>query len=196
MPGSGKSVASNVACDMKIPVVVMGDVIREEARRLQLEPTDQNLGQVGNSLREKEGPFAIARRCLEKIETLEKAGSNPSVVVIEGIRSKDEVDLFREQSSDFRLIEVWVPDDIRMRRIAARGRADDCCGADTKEAMDKRDKREMGWGMGEAIKSADMRVENGGSLEELEGKVREVLREIEKTSDSILNAASQRKSLC
>jgi len=41
-----------------------------------------------------------------------------------------------------------------------------------------------------------MRVENGGSLEELEGKVREVLREIEKTSDSILNAASQRKSLC
>ena len=181
MPGSGKSVASKVACEMKIPVVVMGDVIREEARRLQLEPTDQNLGQVGNSLREKEGPFAIAKRCLEKIETLEKAGSSPAVVVIEGIRSKDEVDLFREQSSDFRLIEVWVPDDIRVRRIAARGRADDCCGTDSKGAMDKRDAREMGWGMGEAIRSADMRIENDGSLEELEGKVREVLQKMGKT---------------
>ncbi|MFA5579215.1 MAG: AAA family ATPase, partial [Methanothrix sp.] len=31
MPGSGKSVAADVAREMNIPVVVMGDVIREEA---------------------------------------------------------------------------------------------------------------------------------------------------------------------
>ena len=178
MPGSGKSVASKVAFEMKIPIVVMGDVIREEARRLGLEPTDQNLGRVGNSLREKEGPFAIARRCLEKIETLGEGGSPPIVVVIEGIRSKEEVDFFREKSSDFRLIEIWVPDDIRMRRIAARGRSDDFCGADPKEAMDKRDAREMGWGMGDAIKSADTRIENDESLEDLKEKVREVLQEM------------------
>ncbi|MDD1759688.1 MAG: AAA family ATPase [Methanothrix sp.] len=38
LPGSGKSVASNVARDMGIEVLVMGDVIRQEAARLGLEP--------------------------------------------------------------------------------------------------------------------------------------------------------------
>ena len=51
MPGSGKSVAADVAREMNIPVVVMGDVIREEAARRGLDPTDKNLGAVGNDLR-------------------------------------------------------------------------------------------------------------------------------------------------
>ena len=49
LPGSGKSVASNVARDMGIEVLVMGDVIRQEAARLGLEPTDQNLGESGTN---------------------------------------------------------------------------------------------------------------------------------------------------
>ncbi|HNT73008.1 MAG TPA: AAA family ATPase, partial [Methanothrix sp.] len=60
MPGSGKSAAAGVAREMNIPVVVMGDVIREEAARRGLPPTDRNLGAVGNDLRSKEGPDAIA----------------------------------------------------------------------------------------------------------------------------------------
>jgi len=104
MPGSGKSVAADVAREMKIPVVVMGDVIREEAARRGLDPTDKNLGAVGNDLRNKEGPDSIATRCLAKIRETEA-----DVVVVEGIRSKSEVDLFRKSSNGFSLIEVRVP---------------------------------------------------------------------------------------
>ena len=105
MPGSGKSAAAGVAREMNIPVVVMGDVIREEAARRGLPPTDRNLGAVGNDLRSKEGPDAIATRCLAKIRA-----TGASVVVVEGIRSRSEVERFRESADDFLLIEVYVPD--------------------------------------------------------------------------------------
>ncbi len=177
MPGSGKSVAADVAREMNIPVVVMGDVIREEAARRDLAPTDKNLGNVGNDLREKEGPAAIAARCLAKIRE-----TKAPVVVVEGIRSKSEVDLFRASSNGFQLIEVYVPDEVRLARIRSRGRSDDANERDLAEAVANRDARELGWGMGEAIRAADLRIENAGSVEEFEAKVREVLE-----GDEILN---------
>jgi len=170
MPGSGKSVAADVARDMNIPVVVMGDVIREEAARRGLDPTDRNLGAVGNDLRNKEGPDAIAARCLAKIRETEAP-----VVVVEGIRSKSEVDLFRKSSNGFSLIEVYVPDEVRLARIGSRGRSDDANESGLAKAVASRDARELGWGMGEAIRAADLRIENSGRVEEFEGKVRVVL---------------------
>lgn len=170
MPGSGKSVAADVARKLNIPVVVMGDVIREEAARRDLDPTDKNLGAVGNDLRNKEGPDAIAARCLEKIRETEAP-----VVVVEGIRSKSEVDLFRRSSNGFSLIEVFVPDEVRLARIASRGRSDDANESDLAAAVANRDARELGWGMDEAIRAADLRIENSGGVEEFEGRVREVL---------------------
>lgn len=172
MPGSGKSAAADVARELKIPVVVMGDVIREEAARRGLPPTDKNLGTVGSDLRKKEGPAAIAARCLEMIR--DRAAGAPAVVV-EGIRSGAEVDLFRKSSSGFQLIEVHVPDDLRLARIASRGRSDDANESDLARAVADRDARELSWGMGEAIRAADLRIENAGSVEEFEERVREVL---------------------
>jgi dephospho-CoA kinase len=170
MPGSGKSAAADVARDLKIPVVVMGDVIREEAARRNLEPTDRNLGAVGNDLREKEGPAAIAARCLEKIREMAAP-----MVVVEGIRSKFEVDLFRRSSNGFQLIEVFVPDEIRLARIASRGRSDDANDRDLAKAVADRDARELSWGRGQAIRAADLRIENAGGVAEFRGRVREVL---------------------
>lgn len=170
MPGSGKSAAADVAREMDIPVVVMGDVIREEAARRGLEPSDKNLGAVGNDLRDKEGPAAIAARCLEKIREMAAP-----MVVVEGIRSKFEVDLFREGFDDFELVEVFVPDEIRLARIASRGRSDDANHQDLAKAVADRDARELSWGMGEAIRTANLRIENSGSVEEFWGRVREVL---------------------
>jgi dephospho-CoA kinase len=178
MPGSGKSAAAGVAREMNIPVVVMGDVIREEAARRGLPPTDRNLGAVGNDLRSKEGPDAIATRCLAKIRA-----TGASVVVVEGIRSRSEVELFRESSDDFLLIEVYVPDEVRLARIASRGRSDDGNDRDLAKAVADRDARELGWGMGDAIRAADLRIENAGSVEEFEGRVREALEGKSKGSE-------------
>lgn len=187
MPGSGKSVASEVARSMGLKVVVMGDVIRQEAARLGLEPSDENLGNVGNMLRSREGPEAVARRTLE-------ASSGEKVVVIDGLRSKAEADFFRSNAEEFHLVEIVAPAEARIRWIVSRGRPDDpgarerdikivasCkenCDRDTAEALERRECRELGWGMYEAMREADLRLQNEGNLDEFRASVQKLLEEL------------------
>lgn len=171
MPGSGKSVASDVAREMGIRVVVMGDVIRAETRRRGLEPTDANHGMVGDELRRSEGEDAIARRCLEGV-------GRDETIVVDGIRSGAEVEYFRSVADRFHLIEVFTPQEQRLRRIAARGRPDDKNCKDISEALERRDARELGWGMGEAIAAAEMRICNDCTLDEFRERIRAVLEEL------------------
>jgi cytidylate kinase len=192
MPGSGKSVASDVARHLDFEVIVMGDIIRQEAARLGLPPTDENLGMVGSMLRAKEGPQAIARRTLELAKR-----SDREFVAVDGLRSRDEVDFFRTNSEGFRLIEICASSEARRTRIAARGRSDDAKIENeapplrnsmvitsynnpqkTADALEKREIREMGWGIGEAFKEADMRMNNNGDLDEFKAIVESLLKEI------------------
>jgi len=120
LPGSGKGEASKVARHHGLAVVVMGDVIRQEAARQNLEPTDQNLGRIGNALRAKDGPDAIARRTLDRVMATGK-----DVVVVDGLRSKAEADFFRAHAEEFHLVEVYAPAEARLKWLATRGRPDD-----------------------------------------------------------------------
>ncbi|MCJ7445347.1 MAG: AAA family ATPase [Methanotrichaceae archaeon] len=188
MPGSGKSVASDVARQMGLSVIVMGDIIREEAERLKLEPSDENLGSVGNLLRAKDGDTAIAARTLEKARHLGK-----EKVIIDGLRSKAEVEFFRSKSDDFKLVEIWAPSETRTKRIQIRGRTDDSNvdGAAIVSVVKSNDKsnmafqvlgmrevRELGWGMEEAIQEADFRINNEGEIEVFRKSVRNMLEDL------------------
>ena len=191
MPGSGTSEACSVARRIGLPVVVMGDVIRKEAARLGLEPTDENLGRVGNGLRARGGPAAVASKTLSEASRL-----GGDLVVVDGIRSKEEVVYFRANAEEFHLVEIWAPAEARVRRIASRGRSDDFGvgeGANaesdvkavgscrdglkrTTEALEMRECRELGWGMCQAMGVADVRVKNEGSLEDLRRSIRDLLK--------------------
>ncbi len=171
LPLSGKTTASEVAKEMNIPVIVMGDIVREEAKRRNLEISDEILGKIASELREKEGMDAIAKRCIPKIkEKVEKKG----VVVIDGIRGVAEVKRFKKEfGDDFILINIESPIEIRFERALIRKRKDDI---KTIEELKNRDRRELSWGMGEAIKKADFTVENVSDLETFKEKIREILR--------------------
>lgn len=167
MPGSGKSVASDVARSLGFEVIVMGDIIRQETARLELPPTDENLGMVGNMLRAKDGPQAVAKKTLEMAKK-----SDRDVIVIDGLRSKEEVDFFKAHSEDFRLLEICASSQARIERLAQRGRADDAkMGSYSADALEKREGREMRWGICEAFKEADMRMDNNGDLQEFKATV-------------------------
>ncbi len=47
------------------------------------------------------------------------------VVVVDGLRSREEADFFRNHAEEFHLVEVSAPVEARMRWLAARGRPDD-----------------------------------------------------------------------
>ena len=180
LPLSGKSTASSVAREMGIPVVVMGDVVREEVRRRGLELTDENAGRVANELREKEGMDAIAKRCIPKVM---EAGKEKGVVVIDGVRGIAEVERFKKSfGDDFVLIAIESPLELRFERARKRKREDDR-GMESIEDLRRRDEREISWGMLEAMQRANLTVENVSDIEDFRDKIREVLKAFTKCAE-------------
>jgi dephospho-CoA kinase len=172
LPGSGKSEAAAVARDLGIPVVTMGDVVRQECRNRGLDPATHH-GEMARTLREENGPDAIADRSLPHIES---ALEDSDTVVIDGIRSGDEVERFEEAfGEDFLLVTVEAPFEMRAERLDLRGR--DATADDGGESLAERDERELGFGMGEAIERADLTLENTGSLDEFHERIRTLLTE-------------------
>ena len=172
LPGSGKSEAAEVAAEMGVPVVTMGDVIRKECHDRGLDPATHH-GEVARALREEDGPGAIAERSLPIIgNRLEDAGT----VLVDGIRSGTEVDIFEDEfGEDFLLVCVEALFQTRAERLDLRGRD---AGADEGgESLAERDERELGFGMDEAIERADVTIGNDGSLEAFHDRVRTLLEE-------------------
>jgi len=157
LPGSGKGEFSRCAAGLGIPVLVMGDVIRRVAAERGLPPEDEVLGRISGELREQYGRGAIAHLMLPEIRSL-----NAPVVLIDGIRSDAEVVEFRSAEPGFILLGVRSSFETRLARLAGRGRTDDIAD---EAALRRRDERELGWGLGTALSSAERTVTNEGSLE-------------------------------
>jgi len=169
LPGSGKGEAAEVARERGIPVVTMGDVIRAECRERGLDPASDH-GTVAKALREEDGPAAIAERSLPLLEAeLEDADT----VLVDGLRSGVELDAFRERFGDaFVLVSIEAPFELRRERIDDRGRDDP-----DSETLKERDERELGFGMGDAMERADVRIENTDSLDRFREQITTLLEE-------------------
>ncbi len=170
LPGSGKSEGAAIAEDEGIPVVTMGDVIRAECRDRGLDPAVHH-GEIARALREENGPGAIAERSLPVIE--DRLGAADTVVV-DGIRSGTEVDRFEAAfGEDFDLVCVEAPFETRAERLDLRGR--DAVSGEDGESLEQRDRRELEFGMGEAMERAALTIENTGTLDQFREQVRELL---------------------
>jgi dephospho-CoA kinase len=168
LAGSGKGEFAAVARRQDIPVVTMGDVIRAECRDRGLDPADHH-GEVAQALREENGPAAIAEASLPHIET---ALEESDTVVVDGIRSDTEVDVFEDRFGEsFTLVGVEAPFELRKERIGDRDRDN----VESGEGLRERDERELGFGLGEALERADVTIENTGTLEAFRERVRETL---------------------
>ncbi|RXK50235.1 AAA family ATPase [Halorientalis pallida] len=172
LPGSGKGEAAEVARELGVPVVTMGDVIRRECRDRGLDPASHH-GEIAQALREEDGPAAIAERSLPLIEE-RLADEGTDTVLVDGLRSDVELDAFRDRfGDDFHLLSIEAPFEVRRERITDRGRDDTEDG----ESLRERDERELGFGMGEAMERADVTIENTDTLERFRRRIRTVFDE-------------------
>jgi dephospho-CoA kinase len=169
MPGSGKTTISEIVKEMEIPVIVMGDVVREEARIRGIEPTPKNLGKLMIEMREKMGANVMARRCVDKIKEL-----NSNIVLVEGVRSLEEVEEFRKVG-DVKIVAVHSSPKTRYERLSRRGRSDD---PKSWEEFRERDLRELDVGIGRVISLADEIIINEGTLEDLKENTLKVFRKV------------------
>jgi dephospho-CoA kinase len=183
MPGAGKSTVASFLKDKGFAVVTMGDVIREEAKRQGLEPTDVNLGKMMLKLRQDLGPGAVGQIVLQKLQRDHAnnndnnsggySDKNSSNVVIDGIRSVAEVEVLKKVGH-VRLLAIHASEDTRFKYLRKRGRED--APSDSNE-FTGRDKRELSVGVSEAIALAnDMISNNELTLEQLKLQAYDIVK--------------------
>ena len=168
MPGAGKDTVKKIVQKLGFPVIVMGDEVRAEAKRKGLDITPENLGKVMLQMRKENGPAAVAKRCIPKIEAIES-----SVVFIDGIRSLYEVEEFKKKFPNVRILAIHASPKTRFKRLLKRGRSDD---PKDWEGFIKRDRRELKVGLGDVIATADYMVINEGTKKDLEKNLTTLLR--------------------
>ncbi|MCI4318405.1 MAG: flagellar hook-basal body complex protein FliE, partial [Thermoplasmata archaeon] len=167
MPGSGKDELVEVARQMGLATLKMGDLVREDTRRRGLPLTNANVGRVASEERDKHGGGVWAQRAIPKlIETK---------MLVDGCRSDSEVTVFRHHFGDLYVLGIYSSPEHRYDRMSQRGRGDDAAGL--QEFYD-RDRRELKWGIGNAFALADGMLVNEGGLDEFRKNARAKLQEI------------------
>ncbi len=167
MPGSGKSIVVAAARDLGLPVVSMGDIVREETFKRYGVITPELLRNVTRLLREEHGSTVVAERTVERIEKLDPG----DVVVVDGVRSLDELEVFRKKY-EVVVVAVHASPKTRFERIRRRSRP-----GDPKEWSEfvKRDLLELSLGLGNVIALADYMIVNEAGIDEAYKRAREIL---------------------
>jgi dephospho-CoA kinase len=164
MPGAGKTTVANHLAQKGIPLLIMGDVVREAAQNDGLEPTSDNLSKLMLRLREKNGPEAIAFLVANKIKNMKHENKEFGVVIVDGVRSMAEIQVLRSVGK-VKLLAIHGSTLTRYSHIRDRARSD--VPSNIGE-FDKRDKVEMGVGISDAIALADETISNNDiSISEL-----------------------------
>lgn len=154
MPAAGKNIGRIYAESKGHPYHATGDLVRAEVRRRGLQADAAHMAAVSTELRGDDG-MGVTRIALETALKEESP-----VVFLEGMRSWPEIALIRQRTECF-VIAFLAPRPLRLRRIAARGRADDSV-----QAFDLRDQREIDYGAAVPIALADGYILNTGTLDD------------------------------
>ncbi|MAK25818.1 MAG: hypothetical protein CMA02_00910 [Euryarchaeota archaeon] len=178
LPGSGKSVASAIAEEIGIPVVTMGDVIRNETAKRGLEANSKNIGMVAVDLRTQYGEDIVLRKSWPRIS---EALENHSLIIIDGMRSSAEENALIElMGKRPKILAIIASEDARNSRLIERKRSDDAEVIVEKKlpkhhAISERDIRERGWGVESLLERADFRIDNEDSIESFRETVKALL---------------------
>ena len=119
MPGAGKSTIANGLKSQGFDVVVMGNAVRSEADKRNLEHNRENLASLMVTLRASDGPAAIAHLVEPEIQN-----ATSDTVIVDGVRSDDEIAFF-ETICTTKILSVHASKDTRFNYMTNRGRSDD-----------------------------------------------------------------------
>ncbi len=169
LPGSGKALVSEMATERGAIIVSMGDIIREEAKK-----RGESTKETAVNLRKEFGNDIVSELTIKKIKKLEEDENN-KLIIIEGIRSLHEVEMFKENFSDFFILSIFANETLRFERLKIRNREDD---SQDYEGFHKRDVTELGFGIGDVVALSDKLIINESDMESYREKVDEFLNEI------------------
>jgi dephospho-CoA kinase len=171
---SGKGEVTKILISKGFLFISLSDIVREEAKRRNIELSRENLQNLGNSLRREFGPGILGKIVRERIEV-----ESQKNWVIDGIRNPYEVYELRKMK-DFYLIAVTAPIEILIERVISRRRAEDPESVDEiKEKILREigdDQPEEGQRIKDCIAISDFTIVNIHSLSHLEEEVDKIIR--------------------
>ena len=132
---SGKEVVADYLIPKGFVYLSLSNELREIAQKKKITLTRENLQDLGNELRKKDGTEFLAKRIFEKIKSQQY-----KQVVIDSIRNPAEVIFFRKNLKNFFLVSVDAPAKIRFERLLKRNRESDPKTFEGFLKMDARDK--------------------------------------------------------
>ena len=147
----------------------------EEIERRSLENNRDNMVAVANELREKNSPSFVAD------ELLKRALESGENCVIESLRTVGEIESLRKKGN-FSLLAIDADSRIRYERITIRSTSTDNVSfekflSDEEREMDSDDPNKQN--LRRCIEMADFRIENNGTVEELNSRLEEILKVIQ-----------------
>lgn len=173
---SGKGVVGDFLKEKGFVYLSLSDELRELCNKRGLEVTRENLQNLGNEMREKEGSGFLAKLVVKKIKE-----NNYANVVVDGIRNPGEI-LELRGLDNFVLVAVDASREIRFKRVVERNREKDPKTWEEFLVIDNRDlgigEKESGQAVEVCIKQADYRISNESNLEDTKKKVYELFGKI------------------
>jgi len=125
-------------------------------------------------MRKNHGKDIWAKKTLEEIQKKLKE----DMIIIDGVRNLEEVDYFKRYiNGDFSLVAIDAQNETRHKRALQRKRQDDATDV---SLLKERDKRELGWGLGEVIANADIVIINEDGIESFRQQVLSLLQQLMK----------------
>ncbi len=171
---AGKGVVSKILKKRGFVYISLSNEIRQIAKNKGIELTRKNLQDLGNHLRETEGANYLAKIAVKKINEKEY-----TKVIIEGIRNPAEINELKK-IKNFLLISIDAPKELRFKRIYERNRENDPKTFEEFLKVDDRDKglgeKETGQEVAKCMSMADFILINDSSLEEIEDKIKNLLK--------------------
>jgi len=169
--GSGKDeVANYLERKYGYKKIVMGDIIREFAKKDGLDITRENLQMIQKKYRDKFGVLFFAKEVIKIIEKNEWRK-----IVIVGSRRPEETKFFKDFfGNNIILILVEAESKIRFERLLKRNREGD---PKTFEEFIQQEKNEMKlFNFDETFKYADYKIDNNGDFNKLHAQIDEILK--------------------
>lgn len=176
MSGSGKSVAVDYLTEKGYPKVYFGGMIYKEMEKRGIERTEdgESEKEFREMIRATEGQDWVVRQVIKEVNDLVAAGQKR--IILDGVYSWTEYRILKHEfPKNLSVMAVVVDKKLRYKRVARRpGRAFDAA------AIRERDRSEIeNLEKGGPIAAADYYVLNNGTVEEMEARINEILKEIE-----------------
>lgn len=171
LAGSGKTTAAAYFKKKKFGIVRMGEVTDRILKESGLPCSESNEKYVREGLRKKYGQDIYAKKVIPSILQLIKKNN---LIIVDGMRNKAELDLFRKNLPNLKIIFLNAKREIRYKRLQKRTERP----LTLTEAKERDASELVYFKLHNLKKYADYTIDNGGKLADLYRQLREILYKI------------------